>query len=94
MVTYEKFLELINYKKENTMAQKFVAFIPHRGTKGSYGFRHSEAEEFTSVDNAKVWIGRKLVADPEIDNGFIYRLESEVRMKELIKDHVEVVDRR
>jgi hypothetical protein len=94
MVTYEKFLELINYKKETTMAQKFVAFIPGRGQKDTFGYSRPEAEEFTSHDNAKVWIGRRLVANHEIDNGFVYRLESEVRLNKLIADHTEVVDRR
>lgn len=76
------------------MVPKFVGFIPSRGQTGDWNYAGSTAEEFNSHENAKVWIGRKLVSNPEIDSGFIYRLESEVRLNKLIADHTEVVDRR
>ena len=75
------------------MAHKFIAFIPARGDKNSFGsYRSSKSEEFHNKEAAKVWIGRQIVADPDLDEGFIYLQNAKVRLNKLIADHTEIVD--
>jgi len=75
--------------KETEMS-KFVAMIPRDKEKGIF----CKTEEFHSADAAKVWAGRQLLANPEIGEVNLYRLESSFRIEGLITDHVKVVDRR
>ena len=73
---------------------KFIAVVPARGTKGSYDYNHPKTEEFSNVDAAKTWAGREIMADAKVTSVMLYRLESEFRTKNLIADHIEVLDRR
>jgi hypothetical protein len=84
----------IDITKENTMANKFVAFIPGTGEEGAFDSRPPRAKDFYNQDQAKVWAGRQMLADPKLDEVFIYRLDSKVRLNKLLADHTEVVDLR
>jgi hypothetical protein len=88
---YQYFLK---QTQENTMANKFVAFIPGSGEEGTFARRPPRAKDFYTVDEAKVWAGRQMLADPKLDEVFIYRLDSKVRLNKLLADHTEIVDLR
>jgi hypothetical protein len=79
--------------KETEMG-KFVAMVPPSGTKGQSDYNWPRMEDFHSADAAKVWAGRQLLANPEVGEVNLYRLESSFRIEGLITDHVKVVDRR
>lgn len=76
------------------MSNKFVAFIPGTGEEGAFDSLPPRAKDFYNQDQAKVWAGRQILAYPKLDEVFIYRLESKVRLNRLLADHTEVVDLR
>ncbi len=73
---------------------KFIAVIPSSGTENSFNYKPPKIEESHSADAAKVWAGRQLLANPEVGEVNLYRLESSFRIEGLITDHVKVIDRR
>ena len=76
------------------MAKKFIGYIPARGDKDGFNYKPAKVEEFQSHDSAKTYVGRELLANPDVDEGFVYRLESKVQLKKLLADHTVVTDMR
>jgi hypothetical protein len=92
MVNWRKAYRDIIFPPETkeTEMSKFVVVIPGDKERGTF----PKVEEFHSADAAKTWAGRQLLANPEIIEVSLYRLESSFRIEGLITDHVKVVDRR